>query len=93
MGLTIGFLAVTIFLPLVILGFRRNFRTLIIGYAPLLFAAYLYGRKVCVADRISEACTWAYMYYFYALFVGSMLYLLVTAIQWMVRKADSTKRE
>ncbi len=82
MGFAFIFIVLTLVLPLVVLLIRRNFLTLLLTYTPWFVLAYLHGRRLCLADRLSEACTWAYFYYFYALAIASVLYLVVTAIQW-----------
>lgn len=77
----IGFLLVTIIVPLIVLWFRRNFLVLLISYAPFLGYTYTKIHPACVENHASEACTWGYMNYMIALVAGTFVYFVLSALQ------------
>lgn len=70
----------TIGLPLIVVGFRRNFRSLILSYVIPVSIVAVWNRVVC-AQGSSEACTWGYWKYFLALFIACLVYLFLSFSQ------------
>jgi hypothetical protein len=76
-----------ILVPLVVLYWRRNLRTFLVSALPYLVYTIIDIRLECIAtNNQSEACVWGYLTYIYAIVAGSIFYLCVTLVQFLIAK-------
>ena len=76
-----------ILVPLLVLYWRRNLLTLLVTSLPYLVYTIIDIRLECIAtNNQSEACVWGYLNYMYAIVAGSILYLCVTLVQFLIEK-------
>ena len=74
-------------LPLLVLYKRRNLVTLLVTFPPyLVFTIYDITTECAATNNHSEACVWGYLNYMLAIVVGSVLYLVVSLIQYGLAK-------
>lgn len=75
-------LGVVVFLlPLIVFWIRRNYRSAIFCYAPVLMYVVYARYSNCTINPSSEACVWGYINYSIAFVVGSVCFLLISMIQ------------
>jgi hypothetical protein len=73
--------------PLFVLYRRRNLLTFLVTALPYLVYTIIDIRLECIAtNNQSEACVWGYLNYVYAILAGSIFYLFVTLIQFLIEK-------
>lgn len=81
-------------LPFIVVYKRRNLLTLLLTFPPiLLYTIYDITIECNATNNHSEACVWGYLSYMMAIFVGSVLYLLVSIIQYGVGKLKDKSKD
>jgi len=59
----------------------KNIRIFLVTFSLPLIFIFINNQRLCTLEPLSEACTWAYLGYIPAFFIGIILYLLACIIQ------------
>lgn len=78
------FFLITLGVPIVIVIFRRNFKTLAICFIVPCLYVFLQNYIWCHSSPGSEFCTWGYLNYLAALMLGCGLYLATSLVSGIV---------
>ena len=67
--------------PVLFLIWQKNWKLYLLSFLPLVYVIIEVYLECKATDNHSEACVWGYLKYLYAIFIGSILYIIVTVFQ------------
>ncbi len=82
----LSILALLTIMPVLVVIKLRNLKTMSAIYLPLAAYVIFNVYQRCEIDSRSEACTWGYMQYIYALLAASTVFLIISLGQWLSAK-------